>query len=650
MNSGILRAVRFSLERWVQRGILRQLLIISALIILVAVLGGVAGWALTESFESLPKAIWWSFLRLTDPGYLGDDEGTVLRVVSTTVTILGYVLFMGSLIAIMTQWLARTIRKLESGLTPIAMENHFVILGWTNRTPEIIKRLLSAGGRLDRFLARREGSSRLRIVVLADQVDAERRQELREALGEDWNENQILLRSGSSLKNEHLARLDIARAAIVMIPGADFELGGAELTDTRVVKTLLTLNAIFRGSATENPPRIVAELFDPRKISIARSSTSAKTEIVAGDRIISRMLSQSLRQRGIAEVLLGLLTHREANSLYVREFPELIGRSVRSLTRAFSRAVVLGVVKGRPSQTVVHLDPPSEVLLEQNDQLVLLAERYDQCVADSVELATEQQVPNRALPPHPQPVQRKLLILGWSYKIPTLLQELHESTRTSCEVTIISRVPTNERERILEHIDVSDKLVLNNVEGDYSHDHELDKVELESFDHILFIASGFMESSEQADARTLLGVLLLRSRLEGVASAPEILVELLDTDNASLLNEAADAIFVSPRMLSHLLAHVGLRPELNEVFDELICAGGADIELHPIEALELTGDGVTFSEIQVAAGNRGCIALGLFAASGDDPTPKTMLNPPRDKCWTLGKKDQVILLCREVAS
>ncbi len=128
-RNGLLRHPQFFLERWVQRGVLHQLCLMSGLIVMVAVLGGLAAWALTSNFESPATAIWWSFLRLTDPGYLGDDEGVALRIVSTIVTVLGYVLFMGSLIAIMTQWLALTIRKLESGLTPIAMENHFVILG-----------------------------------------------------------------------------------------------------------------------------------------------------------------------------------------------------------------------------------------------------------------------------------------------------------------------------------------------------------------------------------------------------------------------------------------------------------------------------------------------------------------------------------------
>lgn len=641
---GLLRGLQFVLERWVQRGIFSQLLLMAGLVATVAVLGGVAAWAFTPAFENLPTAIWWAFLRLTDPGYLGDDEGVVLRVISTAVTVLGYVLFMGSLIAIMTQWLARIIRKLESGLTPIAMQNHFVILGWTNRTSEIIKKLLTAGGRLERFFAKRSGSGRLRVVVLADEVDAERRLELRESLGADWNEGQVFLRSGSSLQQEHLERLDLTRAAVVMIPGSDFELGGAEMNDTRVVKTLLNLEALFRKNADgSKPPCVVAELFDPRKVSIARSSISTRAEIIAGDRLVSRLLSQSLRHPGVGAALLRLLTHREGSGLYLRGFPEFAGSSPRALVEAFPDAVVLGSVAMDGDAPVVHLDPAQDVALGERDLLIFLAERFDRCRPGSLEPRPPAPVV-RSLPARPRPDKHRFLILGWSYKIPTLLAELLESDVQRSEVTMLSRTDAESRSRALEHLDLGDRLEIVHVEGDYSLEHDMRKVEPEKFDQVLFLASAWMQSSDEADARTVLGLLLLRSLLEGHESPPEILVELLDPDSADLLGEAADVVFVSPRMLSHLLAHVGLVPELNDVFDALICAGGAELELRRAADLGLDGESVTFAELQAAAASLGCIALGFFTRADEAAPRQVHMNPPRDQPWRLGRGDRVILL------
>ncbi|MFE8033942.1 hypothetical protein [Thiohalocapsa marina] len=54
---------------------------------------------------------------------------------------LGYILFMGALITILVQWLDATMTRLELGLTPVAMDAHMVVLGWTTRTPTILEEI-----------------------------------------------------------------------------------------------------------------------------------------------------------------------------------------------------------------------------------------------------------------------------------------------------------------------------------------------------------------------------------------------------------------------------------------------------------------------------------------------------------------------------
>src|SRR5689334_22509526 len=93
----------FELERFVVRGLLHRVVFIGIAILLISVGGGLIAVRLTPAFENTGEAIWWAFLRLTDPGYLGDDRGAALRTLSTIITVLGYVVFLGALIAIMTQ-------------------------------------------------------------------------------------------------------------------------------------------------------------------------------------------------------------------------------------------------------------------------------------------------------------------------------------------------------------------------------------------------------------------------------------------------------------------------------------------------------------------------------------------------------------------
>ena len=232
---------KFFIERLLQRGAHFQLLIIAVLILLVSLIGGFLAYTMSSEFKIFKDSVWWAFLRLSDPGYLGDDKGLILMTVSTIVTVLGYVLFMGALIAIMTQWLNSTMKKLELGLTPITRNDHFLILDWTNRTPTIVKELILSEGRVKRFL-RRIGAKRLHVVILTEEVTTEIARKLREELGSCWNQKQITFRSGSSMTIDHLRRVDFTNAGVIIMPGSDFSSEGAEVLDTRTIKSLLTMS------------------------------------------------------------------------------------------------------------------------------------------------------------------------------------------------------------------------------------------------------------------------------------------------------------------------------------------------------------------------------------------------------------------------
>jgi hypothetical protein len=103
--------LQFWLEQLIMRGAVYRLSVIAGAIGLITLLGGLAGTLVDKELADPLNAFWWAFLRLTDPGYLGDDEGVGRRVDSAVLTVLGYVVFMGALIAIMTQWLHETMRR-----------------------------------------------------------------------------------------------------------------------------------------------------------------------------------------------------------------------------------------------------------------------------------------------------------------------------------------------------------------------------------------------------------------------------------------------------------------------------------------------------------------------------------------------------------
>jgi len=65
--------LRFHLERLVLRGLGFRLLIAAVIVAVVALVAGELAVILVPELSDPGSAIWWAFLRLTDPGYLGDD-------------------------------------------------------------------------------------------------------------------------------------------------------------------------------------------------------------------------------------------------------------------------------------------------------------------------------------------------------------------------------------------------------------------------------------------------------------------------------------------------------------------------------------------------------------------------------------------------
>jgi len=364
--------VKFSVERLMLRGVHSRLLVIASLVGLIAVGAGLLLQVTDGRFEENGVAVWWAFLRLTDPGYLGDDEGLSRRVISTVVTVLGYVTFMGSLIAIMTQWLNQTIRKLEQGFTPIAQNNHILILGRTNRTPAILEELLRSEGRVRRFLHRRHARG-LRIVILAEDISLERTQELRDELGDLWNPKKITFRSGTPLRVGHLERVDFHHASAIILPGADFTYGSADASDTRIIKTLLSIAHHDNVNGDTPLPLLVTEIFDPSKIPMVRKTYRGVIEILASDVFIARCIAQNVRHPGLSRVFQEILSQGAGSEIYVRRLEQCVGYRFGDLASAYPNVVLLGTVRPEGDGFVPNLNPPDDFVMASDDRLVFFA-------------------------------------------------------------------------------------------------------------------------------------------------------------------------------------------------------------------------------------------------------------------------------------
>lgn len=649
---GVLRRFRFMLERLLVRGTQYQFLVMAALIGLVSLLGGVLVHLVAAPDDSLWDSIWWAFLRLSDPGYLGDDEGFWRRVVSTVLTVSGYVLFLGSLVAILTQWLSRQMRSLERGMTPVALSQHIVILGWGDHTLPLLRELWLAEGRVKRFLTRMGSSRPLRLVVLTEDLRPELAEELRndDILGRHFNS--VILRSGSSLNNEHLSRAGCLRAAAIIVPASSYAETSGVSSDVETIKILLSLNAMALARG-QQLPYVVAEIQQSRQVAIAHRAYQGPLEVIASDAAISQLMVQSVDHPGLLRVYTELLSHDQGNNLYLYRDPGLAGNTVSSLRSRLPKAILLGLVSGSPGQYRATLNPVAEQQLHSQDAILVLARRYEDIAFESAakKAVAEPIRTDWSVSPGPsQPVAsstgRHVLIVGWSRKVPALVREFLTYGDRYTRLTVFSSRPISERTLWLqaEGLDHAD-LSVQHVVGDVTSDQDWHHLEVRDYHSILLMSSDRLASGEEADARTIVGYLQLEGRLRALDYAPQVLLELSDPNNERLLGSRAGEAVISPLMLSHLLVHVALRRELLTVYNDLFSAVGPEITDRPLSDFGLAAGSVNFDVLQQQLWAQGATLLGIDHAPHAAGSPRQLvLNPQRGKRFDLRASDRLIVL------
>ena len=646
MFSKLRNSFVFRLEQVITRGPLWRFGLMLLAVISVALAGGVLARAVAPGFESVADAVWWAFLRLTDPGYLGEDQGVAKGTVAIAITLLGYVIFTGALIAILVQWLDATMERLELGLTPVALEAHFVVAGWTSRSPMILDEILVSQGRVGRFL-RRRGVNRLRLVVLTECADAIFREQIKLELGPHWNAGQIILRSGSPLNLEDLERVDFAHAGAILIPSFDTGSNSMLDVDARTVKTLMTMGAALDGVPAHEQPLVVVEVQEMQYRETLQALYSGPMEIIAGAEVISRMVVQNVRHPGLSHVYSELLSDTKGSQIYVREEPQLTGAAVKELAYAFPTGVFLGLVRPSGEGFEALLNPPDDLCLARGDRIAVLAPSYED-VAPPETLPPPPDLPARQVPKARKLKERRVLILGWNHRVPALLREFSSYSEESFVIDIVSQVQAAKREkRVADVLASSDRLKVRQLEFDYAVPADLKGMDPSRYDNVVLLSSERLKSGNESDARTILGYLLLRNLIPD-DSHPPVLVELMDPDNAALFEDRSGEVIVSPFVVSLMLARVALRRELRAVFDELFTSGGAELFFRKLSDYGLSAGEYDFAELRRHVDSAGEVAVGIRRSGPDGAADGGVhINPERGKRLQMDEADELIVLATQ---
>jgi Trk K+ transport system NAD-binding subunit len=579
------------------------------------------------------EAMWWSTTRVLDAGTMGDDSGTVVRAVAIFTTLCG-VGVISLLIGLTSSTIGDKIEDLRKGKSPVIDERHTLILGFGEKVFAILRELREANS----------NQSHASIVILSMTDKEEVENAVRERMG-DMRTTRVIVRQGSPYSPHDLKKVGAgrARSIIVLASDTDGEDDAREAqgkADMGAIKTLLALRRI-PGALTNNHATV--ELVDSSRKQVVEQLGAGGVEVVAMEETLSRMMVQTSRQNGLAQVYRDLLSY-EGSEFYFKTFPELTGKTFGEAQWRMKDAVVCGYRRAAkadiPAATV--LNPKDDLILEAGDELLVIAEDDD---SFSLTAAHAPAVPadfKGATPIARRP--ERLLVCANSPKLGDMLREYDKYVLSGSEAWLM---PGQNKETFTEFIKSEvgslKNLKLKYVEGDPTHPEALKKVASPDFACALVVADT-TQPEDEADAHTVMTVLLLRDLFKDFGEKkPRIISEILDPRTKDLLEQDYGADFVvSSEMTSMLLAQVSERRDLNAVFADLFDSDGNEVYLKRAACYAVVGEDTDWMTIQKVARSRGEVAIG-FMKVGAPP----VINPPQLQSQAYAEEDRVIVISED---
>ncbi|MFN8027402.1 MAG: hypothetical protein U0W40_13915 [Acidimicrobiia bacterium] len=191
-----------------------------------------------------------------------------------------------------------------------------------------------------------------------------------------------------------------------------------------------------------------------------------------------------------------------------------------------------------------------------------------------------------------------------------------------------------------------DKLGLEHLQVDVA----IAKVDLDAlgqrvgttrYDHIIVLGYRHTLSPAEADARTLLTMLLLQQSGAGVGVG-RVVAEILDSRDVELAQvTGADDFVVSDALSGLMLAQLAENAELDAVFDDLFDVEGSALVVRRCERY-LTPDGEhPWGDVVETAAARGDVAIGYLCASTGDGVP--VVNPGKDDAVRFAPGDHLVV-------
>lgn len=623
--------LRYQFDNIMSKGtiaLIGWLFLLSALLIvivsLVVFFSGVAPAQEDGSRLGFLDLAWMGLMRTLDSGTMGGDTGSWPFLLAMLAVTFGGIFVVSILIGVLTSGIEGKLDELRKGRSLVVEEGHTVILGWSSQIFTIISELIVANA----------NQSRSCIAILADKDKVEMEDEIRAKVG-STGRTRVVCRTGSpaDLVDLEIINPHAARSIIILAPDAPNP-------DSHVIKTTLALTN--NSNRRSEPYHIVAEVRDPKNMGIIRSIGGDEVESILVSELISRITVQTCRQSGLSVVYTELLDFA-GDEIYFSHEPGLAGKTYGEALLAYEDSALIGLCskEGR-----VQLNPPADTRIEAGDQVIAVSQDDDTVrLSSRTSPEIKQEAIRQSSPKEPAP--ERTLILGWNQRAPLIISELDQYVAPGSEVMIVADTPEEEVEAIgqslqLRHLTVSFRA------GDTADRRTLDKLAVQTYQHVIVLSYSDQLEPQDADSHTLITLLHLRAIAQESQHAFSIVSEMLDVRNRELAEVTrADDFIVSDKLVSLLLAQISENKKLAAVFQDLFDPEGCELYLKPAGDYVQLGEPLNFYTVVEAARLRGETAIGYrLRAQANDVTQAygVRVNPPKSKSVTFAADDRIIVL------
>lgn len=543
------------------------------------------------------------------------------------------------LIAFITTQVDMMLEDLKRGHSRVIEENQTLLLGWNERTLDVIRELIVAN----------ESEEDACIVVLADMEKEEMDDEISSYIT-DSKTTRIITRSGKTSSITKLNRVNACKAKSAIILGTCTEGGTDEekrISDAKVIKTILALTGCQEG---RNQINIVAELFFKENRELLTTFESASIKSVDSWDILGKILVQTSRTSGLAVVYNELLSFNGCE-LYFYTIPES-GKRFSEILYHFEDGVPMGL---RKRDGAFQLRPPSDTVIEAGDELLLIAED-DSTIhyfSDPVIRPTDHPYSSRRL----ESVTERELILGWHSVTPTIIREYAGYLPDGSSIDIVITNPSQHVTQEVEQLGGDHpNLKINILKSDSMTLAGLSEVRPFTYDNIIILSQNEGDiKAERIDSETLFILLLLRKILKDrdiKEKKTKLITQVLNSENQELITQTnVDDFLISNKMISMIFAQLSQEASMKLVYSSLFEETGSEIYLKPAD-LYFTSlpTEIPFADVMHAASKRDEICIGIrMGSKASDPIHNfgIAFNPGKNTTFSLTKDDFLVVVAED---